>query len=455
MLLLAATACWQGPPAPEGNRTPFIATSSAILQSNGNTMQTLPNGLTLIHRESTANAIVGLTVAIDMGAAQEPPEKAGQTNLMMRLLPKGTKTRTAEAIAARLADLGASLTPAAGYDVCTLSLQCLDEDLDEAFELMADVLLNPVFPAAELRLEREKVLAGIRRTEDQPGAFASREFRRAVYGGHAYGTPLEGTPETLEGITAIDLGAAHREAFVPSNMVVAVVGRVPRERIEALATQHLGALALERKPRYIADKVIAPGGSIREFPRPSQQGFVVIGNLTCPVGDRDQAPLEVAATILGGGMSSRLFAELRDRRGLAYAVGAGAGFQRHQGVFSVYIGTNAETIEKWFPRGGTAEINPALRNGLWQEVDILRREPVTEEELERARNYIAGNMLRARERHLAQASALAWMQVSGLGIDHEDRLLAAIRAVTARDVMRVANKYFLDPTVVVVRPAAP
>ena len=446
--------CFRSDPGAVGNRQLFRAPKTTSMRMNDVTLTTLQNGLQLVHRPSNASAIVGISLAIPMGAANDEGSKAGRTNLLMRLLTKGTKTRSAEQIATELADLGITLVTKPGYDTSYVAMKCLEQDVEKGFEILADVLTNPVFPVRELDLEREKVLAGIRMSNDTPAGQASRELQARLFPGHPYGVPLEGVPETLAQITATDLGNAHRDNFVPSNMVLASVGRLSADTVRQLAEKHLGAVTVERRPRYVVDKTIAPGGTTTFFEKDSQQGYVLIGALTCAQGDKDEAPLTVAATILGGGMSSRLFAELRDRQGLAYAVGAGTSFLRTKGLFTVYIGTSPETIERWFPREPATDVNPALRNDLWLQVDLLRREPVTQEELARARNAIAGDLLRGRERNLTQSTQLAWQQLTGVGPDYEDRFLEAIRSVTERDIMRVANRYFLDPTVVVVRPRA-
>ncbi|MCC5877562.1 MAG: insulinase family protein [Candidatus Sumerlaeia bacterium] len=414
---------------------------------------TLENGLTIIHRRNPVNSLVGLTVYIRMGSAQEDTDKAGQTSLLMRTLLKGTRNRDADTISEELARLGASISPRAGHDFSSVSLRCVVDDLPEAMDLLADVLLNPTFPNDQVDLEREKLLASIRMSEDQLASFAWKRFEQAIYGGHPYGTPIDGHPETLAALTPIEIGTTHRDFFVPSSMILSVVGNIDSGELRRLVETHLGQVTLDRRQRYLVDKVVAPSGGITEYTRDSNQGFVVLGHLVCPLGHPDRPAIDVASTILGSGMSSRLFADLRDRKGLAYSVGSVASFLQNQGYLAVYIGTNAETINRWFPpAAGGAQIS-ATSNDLWEHLLALRNEPVTAEELERAKNYIAGSYLRAHETNLQQAAYLGFWEIAGLGLDYDERYIDQIRAVTARDIMRVANKYFLDPTVVVVRPS--
>lgn len=426
-------------PGATGNRKPFTLSESATKRIDDVTVHTLANGLTLIHRQTKANDIVGIVAYVRHGAVSDPEIAGGRTNLMMRLLTKGTERRTADEIAEETGLLGASLSAAAGQDYCTVSLQCVNEDLGAAMDLFTDVLQNPIFPNAELDLEREKVLAGIRMGEDQAHVIVGKRFRAELFGTHPYGRPVEGTPETLPRISGKMLYDTHRANFVPSNMVLSVVGNVDYGTIQAICERSFQHVALEKKPLFDVNKIIAPAGTRVPLYKEAKQGFIMMGVTTCPAGNPDEVALEVATTALGSGMSSRLFRELRDKQGLAYAVGADTAFQRQQGYFYGYIGTGPDTLAR-------------AEKGLWEQVRALREEPLPDDELQRAKNYIAGEYLRAHERNMQQARYLAYWHVSGRGVEYDRQYLNDVEAVTLRDVMRVANKYFLDPTVVVLHP---
>lgn len=421
------------------NRQVFQLPQSSTARIDDVTMHTLRNGLTLLHRENKSNSIVGVVMYLRTGAAEEPEQLTGLTNLMMRLLPKGTRTRNADQIAEELALLGTSLSPSAGKDYCKVSLQCVADDLDEAMALYADVIQNPSFPLDELALEKKKVLAQIRMGNDLNHVIASKRFMKELFGAHPYGRPMEGDEETVKAVEPGDLVAAHEAAFVPSSMVLAVVGNVSFDRARALAEEYFGEAREEKLPTYAVNKLIAPGGARAEIVRKSEQAFIVMGHLTCPTGDPDEAAVEVATAVLGAGMSSRLFVELRDRQGLAYAVGASSTFLKNQGCFIASIGTAPKNIDR-------------ATDGLWAEIERLRNEPVGEEELQRSKNYIGGQFLRAHERNMQQAGYLAYWYVTGRPPNYDDKYIESINAVTSRDVMRVANKYFLEPATVIVRP---
>jgi len=445
------------------------------------TIHTFSNGLTLIHRRSAANAIAGVSTYIHTGASEDDARDAGLTNLMMRTMQKGTTSRSAEEIAEQLALLGAGLGTSAGQDFCKASIQCLTEDLGPAMEIFADVLLNATFPDSELELERKKVLASIRMGQDQNSVVASRRLNRELFGEHAYGRPVEGLAETVQALPRAMIATRHRASFLPGNMVMAVVCNAEFEEVRAIVEANFPKEAPTPKRRFTADKIIAPSASRTEILKNSEQAFVLLGVRLCGEGDPDEPAIEVASTILGSGMSSRLFSELRDRRGLAYAVGAYPVFHRYQGYLAAYIGTKpenatlrrteskshedrlaaleelgfadqAERLRESGDRDFEGRLASLAEEGLWNEIERLRESAVLPEELERAKNYIAGDYLRSHERNMNQAGYLAWWHITGRGVEYDARYLDSIRAVTSRDIMRVANKYFLDPTAVVVRP---
>ena len=435
-ILAAGCSLFRAAPAPAP-----IAITSTTTQSGDVTVTTLSNGITLLHKSNPSNAIVAVRVLSRWGAVNDPDEKIGRAHLMMRLLEKGTSHRDADEISDTLEGLGASVNTSDNYDTVGASLRCVRADLKRAFEVFSDVLLNPTFPIEEIDAEKQRVLAEIRMRDDRTPLATMKRFRSALFAPHPYGRPLEGEPETVMKLGQIDLAEAHEAAMAPENLIVAVVGDISAEDARELIEEHFGHLPRGATSRTEARKSFAPRATREEFSRDVEQGFVVLGHTTGPATDPDSAALDVATAILGQGMSSRLFTELRDKRSLAYMVGASTAEYQHGGMFLSYIGTSPETVD-------------AAEEGLWEQVRLLRAEPVAEDELERAKNYLAGGYLREHETNAGQARYLAYWQFLGLGPEADDQYTARIRAVTTRDVMRVANKYFTDPTVVILRPLA-
>ncbi len=433
------------------------------------TVYTLPNALTLIHKKTTANSIVGMTMFVRSGASEDDPERAGLSSLVMRVLSKGTESRDADQIAEEIAQLGANFSASPGQDYCHASMKCVNSDFEEAMELFADLLKNPIFPVEQVDLERVKLIAAIRRGDDRPSVVAGRKFRREIFGQHPYGTPVTGMPETLQNVQASDLYTKHRAVFVPSNMVLSVVGNIDIEKLEKIISENFPDPMPQRERRLVADKIITPGGTNHRIVKDSEQSYMIMGHLVCGEGDPDEPAVEVAASILGSGMSSRLFTELRDNRGLAYEVGCSASFHKYKGMLVCYIGTNPENtklpsqpvpslsdLEGGLPVfGEDDEIVPKgslVEEAMWGEIEKLRTTPVEQDELDRVKNYIAGEYLRQNERNSSQAYYLGYWYLADRGVEYDHKYLDDIRAVSSRDVMKVANKYFLEPTVVIVGP---
>ncbi len=446
LILLTGCQVWQTTEA----RT-YAATSEENFVTeivNDKSFTRFSNGLNLVVQETDQSDVVGIAIYIDSGVAEEDPEKAGAAYMLMRMLPQGTSHRNADEISDELAALGTSLTPVTSYDYSAIKMKCVRDDFEESFELLSDVLMNPSLPIDNFDIELDKTISSIKANDDQPGSYAAKYFRQALFGEHPYGRPVTGYIETLSKLTPVDLYEIHQNRFVPTNFTVVVVGKVDAEDVRQIVEKHLGKLEMTGKERYNIDKIVYPGGARKVLFKDSQQGYVLMGNLVSEAGHEDAAAVEVAATILGGGMSSRLFSDLRDEQGLAYALGTSTSYYRHKGYIMSYIGTAPENLHP-------APSHPSdskSENELWKKIDQLRSDPVSEEELIRAKNYIAGSYLRSQEKNLQKASTIGYWEIMGLGLDHGDKYLEEIQQVTSRDIMKVANKYFLEPTVVVLYP---
>jgi zinc protease len=457
-------------------------------------MNRLDNGITVLHRQNTSNAIVAITCLVHPGSTADPDGREGATNLLARLLSRGTATRSSDELAAGLEDLGARFSASASHDYIQVTLQCVREDVPEAMELMADMLLNPTFPIDEMRLERERIRAQIRMRDDRPPSAALHRLQQVLYGTHPYGRPVEGNAESLDQITQIDLVTIHRGAFRPERMIFALVGDVAESKAVALIETHFGAMRGEDAERLSATKNFGYTAAVEEIVRETEGGFVALGVIACNETHPDGPAVDVATAVLGMGMSSRMFSELRDRQSLAYMVGAWPDRSLVAGHIAAYIGSSPSAIsdddpelagkvlalygramteeaaERLFAESGTyrpeARI-PATRDQigrarfhviadrLWGQIDALRTSPVGQEELDRAKAYLIGGYLRRHESNAGQAWHLAYWHLAGVGTEYDLLYPEQIRAVTTRDVMRIANKYFVDPTVVILRPGSP
>ncbi|MCX7766283.1 MAG: insulinase family protein [Candidatus Sumerlaeia bacterium] len=281
-------------------------------------MYTLDNGVRLIFKPTTANNILAVSCFIDIGSAQELPEKSGLTNFTQTLLRKGTQKRTAEEIALELESLGASMGDETYEDFAEVSAVATVGDVEKIIELMADVLFQPTFPPEEIEKERRNILDEIRLSEDNSFYFTYKHFKRLLYGEqHPYGRPVEGTPETVARITRDDIVNFHKKYYLPSNMILSVVANIEEKKLLRLIKQYFPPESSSPPTKFLVDRRGKSRYNIEIKRKEVEQGFILLGYITCEVGDKDYLPLKVTSAILGEGMSSRLFVQLRDKLGLS------------------------------------------------------------------------------------------------------------------------------------------
>lgn len=417
----------------------FAQTSLQSPFEKAPTMEILPNGITLIHKKSTANQIISMALVLEPGALFDEEDKPGLTSLMMRVITKGTEDKNSFELADALQENGLRLSASPGYDFISFSLQAVKSDFPKGLDLLGEIMTKPTFPPKEIDLEKKRVLAEIRMREDRASSSAMRRLREAIFSPSRYGNPLEGTETSVPLLSQKDLATTWKSRLRPERMTIAVVGDIEFAEIKALIFKHFGKLEVVSAARSKHGLSQYSAAKLETVSRDVEQSFIAIGVRTCPTNHEDAAAVDVATAILGGGMSSRLFSRLRDERGLAYSVGAQNGGHVGVGYLTLYIGTAPEKACESL-------------DGLWNEARELRETPVSEEELERAKSYLLGGYLRGHETNSNQAWYLARWHVLELGTEYDSLYPERIRAVTTRDVMRVANKYLVNPATVLIHP---
>jgi len=404
-------------------------------------MKQLPNGARLVVKSNPSNRILAIECFFRIGSYFEHKEENGITNLVCNCMLKGTRKRTALEIAETMETIGGEIHAAAAEDYAIVSTISTVADLDIALDVLSDVILNPTFPPDEVEKEREATLAAIRQMEDSSPQYAYRQFRALLYEGHSYAMPVLGTSQTVRAITRQQMVRFHRERFTASNMLVVVVGNVRADKIEPKIADAFAKMAAGRAEVFRVSKQFSPRLRTKIVTKDVEQSFIVIGFVTDNAVSRDYVPLKVASSILGSGVSSRLFVRLRDRQGLAYAVGAAMPGLLDKSHFYAYIGTKHEAVEQ-------------ARDGLIETVRGLATEPISPDELERAKNVIVGQFRIAHQRNSDQAHFLGVYDMIGLGAKFDELYCDLVKQVTADQVRAVAAKYFTAPAVTVLRPPA-
>ncbi|MCL6642825.1 MAG: insulinase family protein [Candidatus Bipolaricaulota bacterium] len=402
---------------------------SAAEPKTAEELATLPNGLKLVLREDHSAGTVALQAFVGTGERAEPAELAGVAELTSRLLLRGTTTRSEEEIFTQIEGLGAQLSQDVLADMAYVTLVAPKETLERALPLYLDVLLNPAFAPDEVERTKTEFIREIRAQADQNFSVIYNNFQSALYGAHAYGRFP--TPESVARITRDDIVQFYKRYYVPNNMTIVAVGAFDRALLEALLRAKLqelptGAEDLPIKPRPSA--LALTENKRVEATKRANLSWIILGYPAPPVASPDYPAMKLLNAILGGGMSSRLFSELRDKRGLAYSTGSFYPSRAEESHFVTYIialPDNAATAQQ----------------GILEIIKDIQENGVPQDELERAKSYVIGNYRIDHETAERRAWYLGWYETLGVGYQMDARYPELIQAVTSEDIQRVAQKY--------------
>ncbi len=393
----------------------------------------LASGLKVRLVRVTKLPIVSLHLAMDAGGLHDPGDKPGLAGFTAAMMTEGTKSRSATQISDDLGFIGASLSAGAGFDSASLSGSVLSAHLDELLQIFADVLVNPTFPQGDFARVQDQRLVALIQQRDQPGAVASKAFSRLYWGDHPYGHWLMGTEQSVKATTREDLARFHAARWKPGASELVVVGDVGEQELrtkleKALAPWKGAAPAMAppavAKPPRLQTVLIEKRG-------PAPQAFVMMGMPGFLRSSPDYVAAEVAFQVLGGGTSSRLFRNLREKEGYTYGIYARAEARKLGGT-SFIVGSVK------------ADATGAATKALLQEIADLRDNSVPQEEMDVARNALLLSLPADFAVTAGIAGKLAEEVVYGLPDDYWDQYAAQVPKVTAEDVQRIAQKY-LDP----------
>lgn len=387
----------------------------------------LPNGLRLLVKEEHRLPFVEFRLGFGGGLLAETQTTNGLTSLATRLLLKGTRNRSAVALANEIESLGGSLEPYGGNHSFGVSAEVLSGDFAQGLDLLTDVVLNPVWPAESIEREREVQLASIRGQRDQLLQCAFKGLRRALFGDNGYGLDSLGTEANLRRFQASDIESFYRRLAVPNNAVLAIFGDI---HADAVRTEVEQAFRNWRPGSVFGHQSTQPAAQAPrcEESRDKEQAVIALGFPGTTFDAADRPALELIQEACSD-MGSRLFMRIRDELGLAYYVGASNFLGRTPGYFAFYCGTAPDEVDR-------------VEQELRAQAEAIRSTGLTQEELDRAKAKLIGQKKIARQDlgHLALAAALD--ELYGLGYDHGDRDDERYAAVSLQDVLSAANRYF-------------
>lgn len=401
----------------------------------------LENGITLIVVENQAADIIsGRFFLKNAGTIAEKSEQSGVAHLASAVITKGTEHLSALDIAEQIESIGAGLGADASTDYFSLSLKTVSPDFPEMLKLLGEIMRSPVFPESEVELERKLTLQGIRSQKEQPFNVAFNQLRQQMYPQHPYGISVLGTETSVENLTRQNLQQFHQTYFRPDNLIISLSGRITKEQGVNLISEVFGDWENPDQP-CPHSQLVSPisNPSQAEIIQNTQQSIVMLGYLGTKVQNDDYPVLKLLSTYLGNGLSSRLFVELREKRGLAYDV-------------SAFFPTRLETAP-FITYMGTAPTNTDIAiEGLSTEVERLTKETLTDEELQGAKNKLLGQYALGKQTNGEIAQTFGWYETLGLGVEFDHEFQAAIPPITPAMAHEVASKYLSHPYISIVKP---
>ncbi|GBU18238.1 MULTISPECIES: pitrilysin family protein [Methylobacterium] len=400
-------------------------------------------GIEAWHVASPVVPMVALAFTFEGGAAQDPEGKAGCAQMLARLLDEGAGDLDSDAFQERLAARAIELSFHAGPDAVGGSLKTLVKHADEAVELLALALAKPRFDASAIERVRAQVVAGLRYQQNDPGVMASRRFFREAFSGHPYGRPSSGTVESVSAITRDDLVAMHARIVGRGAVKVAAVGAIEAEALAAALDRAFGALPEAGTLTPVPRVEVGAIGRREVVDLDVPQSVIRFGMAGIPWRDPDFIPAYVLNHVLGGGsFTSRLFQEVREKRGLAYSVGTSLVSHRSAAMIWGYTATKNERV-------GEAMAVIA------EEVNRLVADGPSDEELQKAKDYLTGSYALGFDTSTKIAHQLVQIAFEGLGMDYITRRNAMVSAVTQADIRRAAERTLGDGRMLAVAAGRP
>jgi predicted Zn-dependent peptidase len=389
----------------------------------------LDNGLRILTERMTQVRSVSIGVWLTRGSRHESAERGGIAHFVEHMLFKGTATRTAEDIAQAIDSIGGQLDAFTAKEYASYYIKVLDEHLPLALDILADIVRNPAFAPEDIEREKKVVVEEIKMVEDTPDDLVHELFTQGFWENHPLGRPILGTRETVESFDADLLRRYFTNVYTPGNLIVSAVGNFEHERVRDLVAEKFGDLASSSEPSGEQAPVVRPQILIRN--KELEQSHLCLGASSYPQNHDDRYASYVLNTLLGGSMSSRLFQNVREKRGLAYAVFSGLSAYRDAGSFTIYAGCSNEAV------GEVIDL-------VIEELRGVKQTPVSEAELRRSKDHLKGSLMLSLENTASRMSHLARQEIY---FDRQfglDETLQGIERVTPSEVQRVAMDLFRD-----------
>jgi predicted Zn-dependent peptidase len=395
----------------------------------------LPNGIQVITEPMSHVRSVSVGVWVKAGSRGETPEENGVAHFIEHMLFKGTASRTAEDIARSVDSIGGNLDAFTAKELVCFNTKVLDEHLPRAFDILSDLVLNPLFTEEDIQKEKGVVLEELKMEVDNPEYLVHDVFSSSFWKGHPLGRPILGTKDTVQSFTPQMVRDFYHRAYAASNVVITAAGNLSHQQLVDLVARYFGGLP--------AAEAFIPGPSPKPHAKVSirrkrslEQAHLCLGVPCFPLSHAMRYPGFVLNTLLGGGMSSRLFQNIREKRGLAYAVFTEQYLYSDSGCLSVYAGLSPSTVRQ-------------VIDLILEEFRQLKEQPIGIEELTRAKDHLKGSVMLGLESTGSRMSNIARQAIYFGRFFTMDEMVEEVNKVTADDVQRVCQEFFTTDQIAV------
>jgi predicted Zn-dependent peptidase len=388
----------------------------------------MKNGLVVATEVMPHLRSVSIGVWVQCGSRFENAGTIGISHFIEHLLFKGTKSRTAADIAKAIDSIGGQLNAFTDKEYVGFYAKVLDRHLPFAFGLLSDIVLNPTFPSVEMKRERNVIFEEINMVEDSPQELIHEVFQEKFWQGHPLGRPISGTKDSVTRITRNDVMQFFKSNYTACNTLISVAGNIRHKKVQQLAEQYFSDLKTGSHLSPGPGPIVHPSREIRHKPN-LEQTHLCIGTQCPTLTSKDRYAIHILSNVLGGGMSSRLFQNIREKRGLVYSIYSTLNLYRDAGSLVVYAGTAAQSAEK-------------VVKLILKELRKLRDTLVPSEELARSKENIKGSIMLSLESSSSRMTHLAQQQIYYGRFYKLEEILSSIDRVRATDLRRLANDIF-------------
>ena len=397
--------------------------------------QVLPHGLTVITEQMEHIRSASIGIWLETGSRDETPQSNGISHFIEHMVFKGTKHRTAEEIARQVDSIGGNMDAFTSKECICFNVKVLDEHVPLALEILSDLVLYPNFTDEDIARERGVILEEIKMDEDNPDYLVHEIFTQNFWKDHPLGKPILGTKETVKKFERQAVLETYTHRFAPGNIIVAAAGHLDHDQFVDLVVKHFEHLKPAQNGFHSPAPKIVPRIVLRNK-KALEQVQLCIGVPAYPIAHEKRYAGYILNTLLGGGMSSRLFQNIRERQGLAYSIYSDLNPYRDTGCMAVYAGTSLASAAK-------------VVQSVVGEFRDLKIRPVPEEELRRSKDQLKGSLMLSLESSTARMSNLARQEMYFDRFQDLDELVQKIEAVTADDLQSLAQEFFKTESVAV------